>query len=96
MHATVALLEAVHTTHFEGDSPVLLRRGDVGTVVMLYDGDACEVEFSDRSGRTYALLPLPANRLLVLHDTPERVGVEPMSRAFVDTAPFHGGGRAAP
>ena len=53
---------------------MLLRRGDVGTVVMLYDGGACEVEFADRNGRTYALLPLPADRLLVLRDIPERVG----------------------
>jgi hypothetical protein len=41
---------------------------------MLYDGGACEVEFSDRSGRTYALLSLSADQLLALHDTPERVG----------------------
>ncbi len=75
MHATVALLEDMHTTHFESGEPVLLRRGDIGTVVMLYDGGACEVEFADRRGRTYALLPLSANRLLVLRDTPERVGV---------------------
>jgi hypothetical protein len=74
MHATAALLEDTCTTHFESGEPVRLRRGDVGTVVMLYDGGACEVEFSDRSGRTYALLPLSADRLLVLHDTPERVG----------------------
>ena len=67
MHATVALLEETRTTHFESGAPVLLRRGDTGTVVMLYDDRACEVELSDRSGRTYALLPLSADRLLVLH-----------------------------
>ena len=75
MHATVALLEDTRTTHVESGEPVLLRCGDVGTVVMLYDGGACEVEFADRSGRTYALLPLSVGRLLALHDTPERVGV---------------------
>jgi hypothetical protein len=75
MHATAALLEDTRTAHFESGEPVLLRRGDVGTVVMLYDGSACEAEFADRSGRTYALLPLSADRLLVLHDTPERDGV---------------------
>ena len=75
MHATVALLEDTRTTHFESGEPMLLRRGDTGTVVMLYDDGACEVEFSDRSGRTYALLPLAADHLLVLHDVPERVGV---------------------
>ncbi len=70
MHATVALREDTHTTHFESREPVLLRRGEVGTVVMLYDGGACEVEFADRSGRTYALLALAADRLLVLRDVP--------------------------
>jgi hypothetical protein len=74
MHANVALLEDTHTTHFESGEPVLLRRGHIGTVVMLYDDDACEVELFDRSGRTYALLPLPAIRLLVLNDVPERFG----------------------
>jgi hypothetical protein len=68
MHATVALLEDTPTTHFETGEPVLLRRGDIGTVVMLYVDGACEVEFSDQRGHTYALLPLPADRLLVLHD----------------------------
>jgi hypothetical protein len=75
MHATVALLEDTHTAQFESGEPVLLRRGDVGTVVMLDDGSAREVEFADRSGRTYAPLPLPADRLLVLHEVPEGVGV---------------------
>ena len=74
MHAIAALLEDTRTTHFESGEPVLLRRGGIGTVVMLYDGGACEVEFADRSGRTYALLPLSADQLLVLLDTPERVG----------------------
>lgn len=74
MHATVALLEDTRTVHFETGEPVLLRRGDTGTVVMLYDEGVCEVELCDRSGHTYALLPLAANRLLVLHDAPEHVG----------------------
>lgn len=42
MHATVALLEDMHTTHVGSGEPVLLRRGEVGTVVMLYDGGACK------------------------------------------------------
>jgi hypothetical protein len=73
LHVTVALLEDVRTTHFESGAPLLLRRGDMGTIVMLYDDDAYEVEFADRSGRTYAMLPLAADRLLLIHDVPERV-----------------------
>lgn len=70
----MALLEDTRTTHFESGEPVLLRRGDIGTVVMLYDGGACEVELADRGGRAYALLPLSADRLLVLREVPECAG----------------------
>ena len=74
MHAVVALLEDTHTTHFESGGPLLLRRGATGTVVMPYGDGTCEVEFADRSGRTYALSPLPVDRLLMLRDAPERTG----------------------
>ena len=47
-----------------------LHRGQVGTVVELHLPDAFEVEFSDDNGRTYALLALRANQLLVLHYQP--------------------------
>ena len=75
LHASVALLEDVQATHFERGAPLLLRRGDVGTVVMTYDDGACEVEFSDRDGRAYAMLPLAADHVLVLRDAPERASV---------------------
>jgi Domain of unknown function (DUF4926) len=47
-----------------------LVRGQVGTVVERLDNDACEVEFSDDDGRTYAEVALSADRLLVLHHRP--------------------------
>jgi len=34
MHDVVALLEDVHTQHFENGQPLLLRRGQIGTVGM--------------------------------------------------------------
>ena len=34
-----------------------------------------EVEFADQSGRAYAMLALPANKLMVLRETPERAAV---------------------
>jgi hypothetical protein len=47
-----------------------LVRGQVGTVVeMLSEGHA-EVEFSDDQGKTYALLPLSLDQLIVLHHAP--------------------------
>ena len=54
IHDTVALLEDVPAKHFLTGQALLLRRGQVGTVVMAYDGSAFEVEFSGRDGRAYA------------------------------------------
>ena len=70
MHDVVALLDDVPASHFETGQPLLLRRGQIGTVVMIYDGTAFEVEFADRDGRAYALLPVPAGKLIVLHESP--------------------------
>lgn len=47
-----------------------LLRGQVGTVVELLDG-ACEVEFSDDEGKTYAELALPTDQLRVLRHRPQ-------------------------
>ena len=48
-----------------------LWRGQVGTVVEFLAGEtAFEVEFSDREGRTYALLGLRPDQLMVLHYEP--------------------------
>ena len=45
-----------------------LWRGQVGTVIeILANGDAFEVEFSDRSGRTYESLGLLPEQVMVLH-----------------------------
>lgn len=43
-----------------------LVRGQVGTVVEQLDGNVMEVEFTDEVGRTFALLPVPAEDLLPL------------------------------
>ncbi len=48
-----------------------LWRGQVGTVVeILADGEAFEVEFSDRNGRTYESIGLRLNQIMVLHFEP--------------------------
>jgi hypothetical protein len=70
MHDVVALLDDVPATHFETGQPLRLRRGQIGTVVMTYDGSAFEVEFAGRDGRAYALLPVPSGKLIVLHESP--------------------------
>ena len=71
MHDMVALLEDTPAKHFKTGQPLLLRRGQVGTVVMTYEGAAFEVEFAAIDGRPYALLPIPANKLMVLCDAPQ-------------------------
>ena len=59
--------------HFTTGSPLVLRRGQIGTVVMTYDGSAFEVEFSDSQGRAFALMPVPAGKLMLLHDAPAAI-----------------------
>ena len=70
MHTTPRLLDVVALL---SDVPKHgLLRGQVGTVVELLDGGACEVEFSDDEGKTYAELALGPDELLVLHHRPQR------------------------
>ncbi len=48
-----------------------LWRGQVGTVVeILANGDAFEVELSDRDGRTYESMGLRPSQIMVLHFEP--------------------------
>ena len=71
MHDVVALLEDTPAKHFESDQPLSLRRGQVGTVVMTYDGSAFDVEFAAPDGRAYAMLPIKAEKLMLLRHRPE-------------------------
>ncbi len=71
LHDPVALLVDTPAKHFETGRSLVLRRGQTGTVVMTYAGGACEVEFSGPDGRAYAILPIPAERLIVLREAPE-------------------------
>ncbi len=71
MHDVVAVLENAHARHFETGRPLWLRRGQIGTVVMTYDGSVFEVEFAGKDGRAYAILPVPASKLMILRDTPD-------------------------
>ena len=71
LHDVVVLTEDMPARHFESGRPLLLRRGQVGSVVMTYDGAAFEVEFAGRDGRPYALLPIRGEKLIVLRDEPQ-------------------------
>lgn len=73
MHDLVALLEDLPANHFMTGAPLTLRRGQIGTVVMTYDGSAFEVEFCDAQGRAFAMQPIPTAKLILLHDAPATV-----------------------
>lgn len=64
----IQLLDVVALTEDLPDRK--LRRGQVGTVVEILDEGVFEVEFSDTDGRTYAMLAVRADQLMVLHYTP--------------------------
>ncbi|NUM54237.1 MAG: DUF4926 domain-containing protein [Candidatus Hydrogenedentes bacterium] len=70
-HDTVALLEDIPTKHFESGRPLILRRGQIGTVVMIYPDGMVEVEFSDRDGRAFAIASLRSDNLITLRDAPD-------------------------
>jgi hypothetical protein len=63
----VALTEDLEATHFETKEIIKLYKGQVGTVVMEFDGSAFEVEFSHQDGTTYAMETIPATMLMLLH-----------------------------
>ncbi|WP_107666358.1 DUF4926 domain-containing protein [Cyanothece sp. BG0011] len=68
LHDTVALLEDIKTNQFMTDNPILLPKGQVGTVVEIYNkGEAYEVEFSDKNGQTYGLVTLNYKQVICLH-----------------------------
>jgi hypothetical protein len=71
LHDLVALTEDVAATHFITHQPLRLRRGQVGTVVIPLNEDDFQVEFSDREGRAYAMLPLNSRQLMILREQPE-------------------------
>ncbi len=62
------LFDVVALTH---DLPEhQLRAGQVGTAVTELGDGMFEVEFADLAGRTYAMVPLRAADVLVLHHEP--------------------------
>lgn len=64
----LSLLDAVAVTV---DLPDLnLIAGQVGTIVEELDDGVFEVEFSDESGRTYAMGAIDATSLIALHYEP--------------------------
>ncbi len=62
------LLDVVVLT--EDISDLALRKGQVGTIVEVYEPGCFEVEFVDLQGKTYALETLNAKALMQIHYSP--------------------------
>jgi hypothetical protein len=61
----------LHVVALANDLPAeRLVRGQVGTIVEMLSDSHAEVEFSDDEGKTYAMLPLALDQLIVLHHAP--------------------------
>jgi hypothetical protein len=51
-----------------------LWNGQVGTIVEVYnDGEAFEVEFVDKDGHTYGLIPLRSEQVMLLRYEPVNI-----------------------
>ena len=68
MSCSVKLLDAVALLEDVQAEDVLLKRGEVGTVVEILAPKVYEVEFCDDQGRAYAFASLHEDQLLVLHN----------------------------
>ena len=62
----VAIDRDIYATHKETNEPILLRKGQVGTVIMDFDGEGFLIDFADGKGTTYAMETVLADRLIPL------------------------------
>ncbi len=69
----VALTEDVMGTHKTTHQPILLRRGQMGTVLMVFDNQAFLIDFTDHQGNTFAMETIESVKLLRLISEPELV-----------------------
>jgi hypothetical protein len=70
-HEMVALKTDIRSKKFLTGKPILLRQGQVGTVIeILGNGEAYEVEFADLYGQAYAMLAVKLENLMLLRYDP--------------------------
>lgn len=62
----VVLTKDIQATHKETHRPILLRRGQVGTVLMDFEQQAFLIDFADEEGVTYAMETVPKENLIPL------------------------------
>lgn len=69
----VAIKSEIQATHKESRQPIVLQAGQVGTVVMTFNNEACLIDFSDAQGVTYAMETIPQDQLILLHYEPKLI-----------------------
>ncbi len=62
----VALKEETQAIHKATQQPILLRQGQVGTILMSFEDRAYLVDFADAQGNTYAMETVPSEKLMQL------------------------------
>lgn len=70
----VALIKEVQAIHKETKQLILLKQGQVGTILMSFDNQAYLVDFADVQGKTYAMETVPAAKLMLLSYEPVLIG----------------------
>ena len=71
----VALTENITANHKTTHQPILLRRGQMGTVLMSFNQQAFLIDFTDQKGQTFAMETVDCSKLLRLINEPELVSV---------------------
>ncbi|MBD1866627.1 DUF4926 domain-containing protein [Leptolyngbya sp. FACHB-671] len=71
----VALTDEIQAIHKETKQSILLKRGQVGTVLTSFKNQAYLIDFSDAEGKTYAMETVPSDSLMVLVYEPSLVNV---------------------
>jgi len=69
----VVLTKDIQAIHKETHTPILLRRGQVGTVVMDFEQYAFLIDFADGQGITYAMETVTKEHLIPLIYQPQEV-----------------------
>jgi hypothetical protein len=62
----VVLTKDTQVIHKQTHTPILLRRGQVGTVVMDFEQQAFLIDFADEQGVTYAMETISKEHLIPL------------------------------
>ncbi|EAZ88603.1 DUF4926 domain-containing protein [Crocosphaera chwakensis] len=69
----VVLTKDIQAIHKQTHNPILLRRGQVGTVVMDFEEQAFLIDFADEEGITYAMETVNKEYLIPLLYEPSEV-----------------------